>query len=569
MPRNGRLRPADVTLTDGAKVITTDRVDMTSEVERRRFSKRVSERLGEDAEAMRTKVEAAWAEVAQRQAEAVSAAAQAGAEGADVAEVLEAAPDVIRRPLCLVGGRSYAAAWPHVRTTTAHGRDEAGQPVHYDPPRVETARHLAVVRDDGAVFSDGRVPGARPLAQLGVAVRLPAPVPPGSGWSGSGVKWYAAGDRPDPADVFGRVRLVVDAHVDFNRSLAPQGAMCDLVACYVLAGYLLGAFDVIGYMWPNGDKGAGKTQFLAVLTELAYLGQLVLAGGSYASLRDLADYGATLAFDDTEGVMDVRRADPDKRTLLLAGNRRGATVTVKDLEGERWVTRFIHTFCPRAFSAIRLPDDVLASRTVVVPLVRSGDGDRARSQPAAHASWPCDRRRLVDDLWAVGVAGLPRLRANDARAAADIGLLGRELEPWRAVLAVALWLEECHGVAGLSGRMATLVEAYRTERGDLEVSDPVRVAVRALRGMVRAAEGAADWDGALTFTPKDLAGAMNAAALEDDLSEPDKPLTNPKRVGWMLRRLRFRRAERDEKNKRWAVTPADVAGLVRSYGLAD
>ena len=51
--------------------------------------------------------------------------------------------------------------------------------------------------------------------------------------------------------------------------------------------------------------------------------------------------------------MDPRRTDPDKRTLLLAGNRRGATVAVKEPEGERWVTRHVNTFSPRLFSAIR------------------------------------------------------------------------------------------------------------------------------------------------------------------------------------------------------------------------
>jgi len=48
------------------------------------------------------------------------------------------------------------------------------------------------------------------------------------------------------------------------------------------------------------------------------------AGGSFASLRDLADYGATLAFDDAELLAESGKGDPDKRALLLAGNRRGA-----------------------------------------------------------------------------------------------------------------------------------------------------------------------------------------------------------------------------------------------------
>jgi hypothetical protein len=94
----------------------------------------------------------------------------------------------------------------------------------------------------------------------------------------------------------------------------------------------------------------------------------MLAGGSYATLRDLADYGATLAFDDAEHVMDLHRGDPDKRALLLAGNRRGNYITVKEpVNGRAWRTRQVTSFCPRLFSAIRLPDAVLASRTIIVP----------------------------------------------------------------------------------------------------------------------------------------------------------------------------------------------------------
>ena len=57
---------------------------------------------------------------------------------------------------------------------------------------------------------------------------------------------------------------------------------------------------------------------------------MVLSGGSFAALRDLADYGACIAFDDAEGLSDPKKSDPDKRALLLAGNRRGAVVPLKD-----------------------------------------------------------------------------------------------------------------------------------------------------------------------------------------------------------------------------------------------
>jgi len=67
---------------------------------------------------------------------------------------------------------------------------------------------------------------------------------------------------------------------------------------------------------------------------------VILASGSYACLRDLADYGATLCFDDAEHVMDLKRCDPDKRALLLAGNRRSNTIPVKEpVNGREWRTR--------------------------------------------------------------------------------------------------------------------------------------------------------------------------------------------------------------------------------------
>jgi hypothetical protein len=97
--------------------------------------------------------------------------------------------------------------------------------------------------------------------------------------------------------------------------------MCELVATYVIATYLLDAFNVAGYLWRNGESGVGKSILLQLIAEMAYLGQFILPSSSPARLRDLADYGATLCFDDAKTVMDPRRCHPDMRGLLLSGNR--------------------------------------------------------------------------------------------------------------------------------------------------------------------------------------------------------------------------------------------------------
>ena len=195
-----------------------------------------------------------------------------------------------------------------------------GRVVRHNPPLVETTRELVVVRGDGVVFGPG---GDRPLDELGLVVKLAEPVRAGREWRASGVKAYRAGRRPDPAGVFARLASVYDHFVDFGRPFADQAAMCELCACFSLATWLLPAFSVVGYPWFSGERGSGKTKCGTCWALTSYLGEVLLSSGSFAALRDLADSGAALLFDDAEVLTDPKRSDPAKRELVLAGNRRG------------------------------------------------------------------------------------------------------------------------------------------------------------------------------------------------------------------------------------------------------
>ncbi len=190
--------------------------------------------------------------------------------------ILDASPEVIARPLDLVAGHGYSAAWVFIGDAA------------------KSTKALVIVRDDGVMYSDADLPASLRLDKLGVMVQLDEPLPPGLGWSGAGVKKYVSGTRPDPRSIFQCCCKYFNAYIDFDRSFASQEVMCELLACYTVATYFLPAMNVVGYLWSNGDKGAGKTKLLKAVSTLAYLGQLILNGSSFASLRDLAHYGATL-----------------------------------------------------------------------------------------------------------------------------------------------------------------------------------------------------------------------------------------------------------------------------------
>jgi hypothetical protein len=485
-------------------------------------------------------------------------------------EVLDSAPACLRRPLALIDGRTYAAIWVYVKVTRTEFLDKQGDVVRLPQPEVTTEQRLFIVRDDGVVFGEG---ARKSFAELGLEIRLPEIPPQAKLWTAPSVKKYVAGARPDPPEIFRQLVSVVNRFIDFDRSLGSQQTMCELVACYILATWFLDAFTVIGYLWPNGERGSGKTQLLTVIAELAYLGHVILAGGSYASLRDLADYGATLCFDDAENVMDLKRGDPDKRALLLAGNRRGSTIPVKEpVNGREWRTRHVQTFCPRLFSAIRLPDPVLASRTIIVPLIRTADRDKANADPLEYRLWPVPRTQLVNDLWALALHYCSIMPAYDAQVGQTSTLLGRNLEPWRAILAVAHWLTDC-GVDNLAGRIEAVSQGYQTQRPDLEPADLTALTIRALLhysvSSVSSMKKGSPEDAENCFETATITEIAKQLAQDEELGFEAEQISS-RRIGRVFGRMRLKAQPRSGSGgkRQWRLSKGELRRWLLSYGFS-
>jgi hypothetical protein len=383
------------------------------------------------------------------------------------ATVLERLPRRLDRPLVRVAEHAYVVTWLPVE----------------EQPGGEVAERLVVVREDGQMFG---LDPQQPLAQAGVWLRLGDPLDEERRWASFPAMAYANGKRPDLADVFDRLTRVYDTFLDFALSLGTQRRMCRLMALSSLATWFCAEFDNASYFQSTGDWGSGKTKLLEVWTWTAYLGELVTAGSSFATLRDIADMGGALGVDDAEFLSDLKRVDPHVRELVLSGHKRNRSVIlVKEQQADgRWVTRRSRTFSPRAFSAIRLPDAVLGSRTIVIPLIRSNDPKKADLGVDPAQNWPCDREQLLGDLWAIGLMLQTEARAAwDTIASQDLGVHGRDAEPWRPLLAVAQLLED-HGVVGVIGDLKAVLQAYMGERGDLVHGDDLsRLIVQVLRRM--------------------------------------------------------------------------------------
>ena len=494
-------------------------------------------------------------------------------------EIVENPFQVSRLLGLLPDGRAYLATWLRIKATYRDRIDDDGKRVELKEPHVEyrTEPVVATRDSDGKIETWGAMgqpipdewdirlnyqpPSSTLLTPLGY-MRL----------TGEGNERQQA---PDPATLFSEIVDVFNAFMDFSFGIAEQQDTAKLMAVYVIGTWLSDAYASYPYAWPNGDKGSGKTKLLMLNARLGYLGQVILAGGSFAALRDLAEYGALLCFDDAENLADPRTSDPDKRALLLAGNRKGAVVPIKEPEGKNgWKIRNVSAYSPKMFSAIRLPDPTLGRRTIIIPMVRSGDESKANHDIEEEEYWPHDRRRLLDDLWTFGLhyLGAAKTAYNSTRAT---DLVGPGFEPWRPLLATARVLEDA-GVDGLVADIVDLARSYQQEKGDLEYPDVTRIAVMAIAHLAdvwtyqdvldvsKRANPDAD---NVRFTATEVAKSMNQIAIAEGIADEGDEYTNAKKVGRILDRLRVKR-DRSKTAKRTryrVIKKSDAERLMRAY----
>jgi hypothetical protein len=484
-------------------------------------------------------------------------------------ELLDETPLALTRPLDLVAGRAYAATWLYVRSTSRSASNE-------NDVLQRTERTLFAMRDDGEAFGPGQ---AHTLADLPIPVHLPEPPREGREWGPVGFTAFARGERPDPLSTFVKVAQVFDRFLDFGHSLVGQEEMCELSAAFSFSTWFAPAFTVLGYPWPNSaTAGSGKTQWGICWTLTSYLGQLLTASGSFAALRDLANSGATLLFDDAERLND-KNFDPEKRELFLAGNRKGTAIPIKDKVGEVWVTKWINAYCPRGFTALRLPDRALESRSIIIPLIRTGDSHRGNADPIDIDRWAdpepegaglgFTQRQLQDDLWALALWLLPEASGVWYELNREEDVVGREFEPWRALLAVGRLLDR-HGVTGLEARLRTVMRAYQAERDTLTSNtDLVTLVVKAM--LRKAAETPTD---PAQLTSAQIRDAATSIAEEEEVNVRTREggtWVTETGVGKVIGQLRFKqersKGEDGRKTRHWIIPKSEVVERARALGI--
>jgi hypothetical protein len=179
---------------------------------------------------------------------------------------------------------------------------------------------------------------------------------------------------------------------------------------------------------------------------------------------------------------------------------------------------------------------------------------------------------LLDDIWALALANLPKLRQYESIVGDESPLTGRNLEPWWAVLSMAKWLED-EGVEGVYRRMCDLSVTYQTERAELESADLNALIIRALCkevgfsvDEVRAGDVTRSFVLVKTHTLTDTFKSL-AVELEADIEVEH---ITAKRVGRSLGRMRFQHVKEAGTGQRgWKIDLKELRAWVETLSITE
>lgn len=477
-------------------------------------------------------------------------------------ELLDDVPLALHHPVSVIGETGYLV-------TEAHMQKGSGDPV----------RSRIVVSDSLDVFSNYTFNGSMPMEKLPILDKVPDGLPPHRVLSQPGMKRLLAGDRPIPVEVFLSVERAAHHFIDFGHRRDDDQVIGEIIALYVMSTYFIDAFSSVGYLWIYGTVGSGKTKLACFCVELSMLGELLLGSSSFASVRDIAETGAAIGFDDVNS-LSGRDADPKLREFILSSYRKGSTISLKEKTGRtgNWETRRVRCFGPRMFSATTQPIAALASRSIFITLTPSPDPAKNARDPMSADDWPFDRRQLVDDLWLVGLQNVVSIRRYYRETQSDV-LVGRAFEPWKPLLAIAEWLEGSgrSEVEGLNQRVHDFAVAYQDRKHEVERDRTRELLLAAIWKVLREAWSSADEaseidDESLSFSylvrPKEVEEKLTKIACREGVHrDEDEPFLDVREIGNRFGQFTFTKATRQKDGVRWKISPEDVLRLADGIGL--
>lgn len=354
---------------------------------------------------------------------------------------------------------------PVQRTVIKKGKTKA------DPPRSTVETQLVLVRDDG---------WAQPFTEevvqkLGFIFPKTVMVPDKMRWHPHSVRAFnnRQTHKVDSTELFNEIHDVLRKYVEY-----PADIYYELVALFIMTSYMFQIWASTGYIHFNGTAASGKSRNLDLI-ELMGLNAKKASNISEASLfRTIEGSPGVVLIDEAEDFKS-ERGDVIRRLLNDGYTRNGAAIRVDKNADSELRPQSYRLYCPKVIASISSLENVLASRSIIIPMVPALRRIPELPEDGPDSMWQQLRDRLY--IWALGSAKktveAAALWNTTKRYDAAPDIINRQ---WQVSQAYFTMTELIH-VQGLTDRLRDFFNGYFfKQQRNQDDTDRTRLILRCL-----------------------------------------------------------------------------------------
>lgn len=262
-------------------------------------------------------------------------------------------------------------------------------------------------------------------------------------WPVSSIDKFMEGKETiDPAVVFYEIRAIYDHYLDFR-----DPATSSVLAITTVGTYFYRVFESFPYIAFTAEKGSGKSKILLIAEKLCF-NAVLSCNTTLSSLFRLIDGSAgTFLLDEAEVLKDPKYAQ-ELRSVLNSGYKKGSQVHRTNLESKDQKVESFDTYSPKIIAGIRGLEEVLESRCITFPMLKTRDEEKANRDISESGEDWVHLRHLLYSFGLTFAGDIREIYLSDTGIRNIRAVYGREGELWRPILCIAQFLEAngCEGI---------------------------------------------------------------------------------------------------------------------------
>lgn len=242
---------------------------------------------------------------------------------------------------------------------------------------------------------------------------------------------YVEGKIVKANDIFNRIKDL------FEKFVVVQKEFLNVIACYIMMTYIYVLFQVIPYLWLNGEKGTGKSTIMKIMSKLCFNAMFCSNVNPANIFRQIDNDGSTIILDEFE-----KMYGEDKQEIIKILNQ-GFNIdgVVPRCVGQNNKIKKFRSFSPKIMGGISNIDDVLFERVIKYTTVKVKNAKITKYREDKNMKRTIDN--LVDDLYIWGYIYADRIK--DIYDNAQVSFEGyslREDDLWNPLLCIAKVIDE-------------------------------------------------------------------------------------------------------------------------------